>query len=150
SLPAEYFNPWYAPYGQLKPAMRRQARAGAFYDFSLPWNLGFNYNVSYGIRYVNNGTTGYEKNITQTLGLQGSVKLTPKTMINITSGYDFSTGKMSMTSVSMVRDLHCWQMSFTWIPFGNHKSWSFNIGVKSASLADLKYDKSYTQFDNMY
>lgn len=150
SLPPEYFNPWHDPYGQLNPAMRRQAMAGAYYDFSLPWNLGFNYNVSYGIRYVNNGTTGYEKNVTQTLGLQGSVKLTPKTMINVTSGYDFSTGKMSMTSISMVRDLHCWQMSFTWIPFGNHKSWSFNIGVKAASLADLKYDKSYTQFDNMY
>ena len=150
SLPPEYFNSWSDPYGELNPALRRQFMAGSYYDFSLPWNLGFNYNISYGIRYVNNGTTGYEKNVMQTLGLNGSVKLTPKTMISVTSGYDFATRKMSMTSVTMVRDLHCWQMSFTWIPFGNHKSWSFNIGVKAASLADLKYDKSYTQFDNMY
>ncbi len=150
SLPPEYFNSWSDPYGELNPALRRQFMAGSYYDFSLPWNLSFNYNISYGIRYVNNGTTGYEKNVMQTLGLNGSVKLTPKTMISVTSGYDFATRKMSMTSVTMVRDLHCWQMSFTWIPFGNHKSWSFNIGVKAASLADLKYDKSYTQFDNMY
>ena len=60
------------------------------------------------------------------------------------------TRKMSMTSISITRDLHCWQMSFTWIPFGNHKSWAFNIGVKAASLADLKFDKSYTQYDYMY
>jgi len=86
----------------------------------------------------------------QTLGLNASVRLTPKLMITATSGYDFAARKMSMTSISITRDLHCWQMSFMWVPFGNHKSWSFNIGVKSASLADLKYDKSYTQYDYMY
>ena len=51
---------------------------------------------------------------------------------------------------SISRDLHCWQMSFSWIPFGYHRSWSFNIGVKAASLSDLKYDKSQSMYDNMY
>ncbi|MEI3583701.1 MAG: hypothetical protein ACLRM8_06880 [Alistipes sp.] len=41
-------------------------------------------------------------------------------------------------------------MSFSWIPFGYHRSWSFNIGVKAASLSDLKYDKSQSMYDNMY
>jgi hypothetical protein len=41
-------------------------------------------------------------------------------------------------------------MSFVWIPFGTHKSWSFNIGVKAASLADLKYDKSQSMYDNLF
>ena len=41
-------------------------------------------------------------------------------------------------------------MSFSWIPFGYYRSWSFNIGVKAASLADLKYDKSQSRYDNMY
>ena len=150
SYPAEYFNAWSDPYGQLNPAMRRQWMAGQYYDFSIPWNLGFNYSISYNAQYVNNGTTGYRKKINQTLNVNGSVRLTPKTMITATTGYDFASRKMSMTSISITRDLHCWQMSFMWIPFGNHKSWSFNIGVKAASLADLKYDKSYTQYDNMY
>ncbi|MBQ2958367.1 MAG: LPS-assembly protein LptD [Alistipes sp.] len=150
SYPAEYFNAWSDPYGQLNPAMRRQWMAGQYYDFSIPWNLGFNYSISYNAQYVNNGTTGYRKKINQTLSVNGSVRLTPKTMITATTGYDFASRKMSMTSISITRDLHCWQMSFMWIPFGNHKSWSFNIGVKAASLADLKYDKSYTQYDNMY
>ena len=150
SLPAEYFNSWSDPYGQLNPAMRRQWMAGQYYDFSIPWNFGFNYSFSYNARYVNNGTTGYTKNIQQTINFNASVKLTPKTMITATSGYDFTSRKMSMTSISITRDLHCWQMSFTWIPFGNHRSWAFNIGVKAASLADLKYDKSYSQYDYMY
>ena len=150
SYPAEYFNAWSDPYGQLNPAMRRQWMAGQYYDFSIPWNLGFNYSISYNAQYVNNGTTGYRKKINQTLSVNGSLRLTPKTMITATTGYDFASRKMSMTSISITRDLHCWQMSFMWIPFGNHKSWSFNIGVKAASLADLKYDESYTQYDNMY
>lgn len=150
SYPAEYFNAWSDPYGQLNPAMRRQWMAGQYYDFSIPWNLGFNYSISYNAQFVNNGTTGYRKKINQTLSVNGSLRLTPKTMITATTGYDFASRKMSMTSISITRDLHCWQMSFMWIPFGNHKSWSFNIGVKAASLADLKYDKSYTQYDNMY
>ena len=150
SLPPEYFNSWSDPYGELNPAMRRQWMAGQYYDFSIPWNFGFNYSFNYSAQYVNNGTTGYRKNISQTINVNASVKLTPKLMITATSGFDFMTRKMSMTSISITRDLHCWQMSFTWIPFGNHRSWAFNIGVKAASLADLKYDKSYTQYDYMY
>jgi len=150
SLPPEYFNSWSDPYGELNPAMRRQWMAGQYYDFSIPWNFGFNYSFNYSAQYVNNGTTGYRKNISQTINVNASVKLTPKLMITATSGFDFMTRKMSMTSISITRDLHCWQMSFTWIPFGNHRSWAFNIGVKAASLADLKFDKSYTQYDYMY
>ena len=150
SLPPEYFNSWSDPYGELNPAMRRQWMAGQYYDFSIPWNFGFNYSFNYSAQLVNNGTTGYRKKISQTVNVNASVTLTPKTMITATSGFDFSTGKMSMTSISITRDLHCWQMSFTWIPFGNHKSWAFNIGVKAASLADLKFDKSYSQYDYMY
>ncbi|WP_418972287.1 hypothetical protein, partial [Alistipes communis] len=64
--------------------------------------------------------------------------------------YDIKENKLTTSSVSISRDLHCWQMSFSWIPFGAHRSWSFNIGVKAASLADLKYDKSQSMYDNMY
>ena len=150
SLPAEYFNCWSDPYGELNPAMRRQWMAGQYYDFSIPWNFGFNYSISYNAQYVNNGTTGYRKNINQTINFNASATITPKTMITASTGYDFTSGKMSMTSITLTRDLHCWQMSFTWIPFGTHRSWAFNIGVKAASLADLKFDKSVTQYDNMY
>ena len=150
SLPPEYQNPFYDPYGQMDPVLRRQYMAQTYYDFSLPWNFGFNYAVNYSVSYVNNGTTGYRKNVTQTIGFNGSLNLTPKVGITFQGGYDIKTNKLTTSSISITRDLHCWQMSFSWIPFGYHKSWSFNIGVKAASLSDLKYDKSQSMYDNLY
>ncbi|WP_297410510.1 putative LPS assembly protein LptD [uncultured Alistipes sp.] len=150
SIPPEYMNPFYDPYGHMDPVLRRQYMSQAYYDFSLPWNLGFNYTVNYSISYTNNGTTGYRKNVTQTIGFNGSVNITPKMGITFQGGYDIMQNKLTTSSVSITRDLHCWQMSFSWIPFGYHKSWSFNIGVKASSLADLKYDKSQSMYDNMY
>lgn len=145
-----YANPFYDPYGQMNPALRRQYMTQAYYDFSLPWNLGFNYTVSYSASPTNNGTTGYQKNITQTLGINGSVTILPKMGITFQGGYDFQAKELTPASITITRDLHCWQMSFAWVPFGHYQSWSFNIGVKAASLADLKYDKSQSMFDNLY
>ena len=150
TIPPEYFNPFSDPYGLMDPTLRRQYMAQAYYDFSIPWNLGFNYVISYSAQYTNNGTTGYKKNVSQTIGVNGSVNITPKTGITFTSGFDIQNRKLTTTSISITRDLHCWQMSFVWIPFGTHRSWSFNIGVKASSLADLKYDKSQSMYDNLF
>ena len=150
TIPPEYFNPFSDPYGLMDPTLRRHYMASSYYDFSIPWNIGFNYVISYGISYVNNGTTGYKKNVSQTIGFNGSVNLTPKTGISFTTGFDIQNRKLTTTSISITRDLHCWQMSFIWIPFGMHRSWSFNIGVKASSLADLKYDKSQSMYDNLF
>ena len=150
SIPPEYFNPFSDPYGLMDPTLRRHYMASSYYDFSIPWNIGFNYVISYNISYTNNGTTGFTRNVSQTIGFNGSVNLTPKTGITFTTGFDIQNRKLTTTSVSITRDLHCWQMSFVWIPFGTHKSWSFNIGVKASSLADLKYDKSKSMYDNLF
>lgn len=150
SIPPEYANPFYDPYGTMDPVLRRQYMAQSYYDFSLPWNLTFNYTINYSSSPANNGTTGYSKNVQQNIGVTGSINITPKMGITFQGGYDIKTNKLTTSSVSITRDLHCWQMSFSWIPFGYHRSWSFNIGVKAASLADLKYDKSQSMYDNLY
>ena len=150
SIPPEYMNPFYDPYGQLDPTLRRRYMAQTYYDFSMPWNLGFNYSVNYSLSYVNNGTTGVKRNVTQTLGFNGSITFSQKMGATLSGGYDISNGKLTATSISISRDLHCWQMSFSWIPFGYYKSWNFHIGVKAGSLADLKYDKSQSMYDNLY
>ncbi|MDE6375558.1 MAG: LPS-assembly protein LptD, partial [Alistipes sp.] len=150
SIPPEYQNPFYDPYGTMDPTLRRQYMAQTYYDFSLPWNFGFNYAVNYSSTPYNNGTTGYRRNITQTIGFNGSLTITEKTGITFSGGYDIKSNKLTTSQISITRDLHCWQMSFSWIPFGHYKSWSFNIGVKAASLSDLKYDKSQSMYDNMY
>ena len=150
SIPPEYMNPFYDPYGTMDPVLRRQYMAQTYYDFSLPWNFGFNYTVNYSISTGNYPPKGYKKNVTQTVGFNGSLNLTPKMGITFQGGYDIKANRLTTSSVSITRDLHCWQMSFSWIPFGTYRSWSFNIGVKAASLSDLKYDKSQSMYENMY
>ncbi len=154
SVAPEYTNPFFDPYGTMDPVLRRQYMSQSYYDFSLaPWNFGFNYAVNYSSRPSNGSTTTTKRfitTVTQTIGFNGSLNLTPKTGITLQGGYDIKARKLTTSSVSIARDLHCWQMSFSWIPFGYHRSWSFNIGVKAASLADLKYDKSQSMYDNMY
>ncbi len=149
-VPPEFTNPFYDPYGLMDAELRRQYMSKAYYDFSIPWNFGFNYRIAYGIRYVNNGTTGYEPNVTQSLSFNGSVTPTEKIGLTFSGSYDLEKKVLSGTQIAITRDLHCWQMSFSWIPLGYYRSWSFNIGVKAASLADLKYDKSQSMYDNMY
>jgi hypothetical protein len=68
----------------------------------------------------------------------------------INGGYDITANKLTTSSISITRDLHCWQMSFSWVPFGHYKSWNFHIGVKAGSLQDLKYDKSQSMYDNYF
>ncbi|MFR9566321.1 MAG: putative LPS assembly protein LptD, partial [Rikenellaceae bacterium] len=150
SIPPEYSNPFYDPYGTLDPTLRRQYMTQSYYDFSLPWNFGFNYVINYSISYTDNGTTGYEPNITQSVGFNGSLTLTSKMGVTFSGGYDIDANELTTSAVSITRDLHCWQMSFSWVPFGYYRSWNFNIGIKASSLADIKYEKTQSMYDSLY
>jgi hypothetical protein len=136
-----YTNPFDMEY-QMDPVERRRQMVSSYYDFSIPWNFGFNYSVSY-------RNDGLKAAITQTLGFNGSVTLTSKWGISFNGGFDLEQIRLTPGTVSINRDLHCWTMSFQWVPFGTMKSWQFHIGVKSSMLADLKYDKESSRFDNL-
>ncbi len=126
----------------LDPATRRQYMVSSYYDFSIPWNFGFNYSVSY-------DNNGLESRITQTLGFQGSVTLTGKWGVNFNGGVGIARRKFTPMQINLTRNLHCWSMSFQWIPMGQMKSYQFHIGVLSGMLADIKYDKQSSKFDNL-
>lgn len=112
------------------------------YDyFDIPWSFSFNYNFNY-------RKNGFKSQITQTLSFSGNFSLTPKWKISFSSGWDFETKKFTYTSFNLTRDLHCWVATLNVIPFGERKSYSFTIGVKSAILQDLKYDKQKSWYDN--
>jgi len=123
--------------------MRRRLMTGMYYDFSIPYNFGVNYSVS----YYNNGI---HKTVTQTMSFNASVNLTSKWAITYNGGYDFQSKKLTTGVFYLTRDLHCWQMNFSWVPIGFLKSWSFNISVKSGVLRDVKYDKRSSYYDNFY
>ena len=142
----EYSNPYfYDPNDPLDPALRRQLMTSQYYDFSMPWNFSFNY----AINYTNDGI---KPKITNTLGFNGSLTLDKdkKWAITYSGGFDFEQKELTPGVVTLVRDLHCWQMNFSCVPFGYRKSWSFNISVKSSLLQDLKYEKNSSHYDTMY
>ncbi len=125
------------------PAQVRRQMVSQYYDFNLPWNIGLSYSLNY-------NNDGLEKRITQALSFNGSLNLTPKWGITFSGGYDFKNKKVTPGTIVLTRDLHCWQFNFQWVPIGFRSSWSFNIGVKSAMLKDLKYDKRSSFYDNLY
>lgn len=115
---------------------------------TIPWSLNLNYSLSYKMRYAYPGyIMTKEDDIVQTLGFSGNVQVTPNWKVSVRSGYDFERNELSYTSIDVYRDLHCWEMRFSWIPFGNWKSWNFGINIKSAMFKDLKVEKKKTPFD---
>jgi len=109
--------------------------------FDVPWSLRMAYNFSY-------SKPTLTKNISQTLTMSGNVKLTPKTAITYNTGYDFNDNEITMTSLGISRDLHCWEMNLSWIPTGYLKSWNFTIRAKASMLQDLKYERRKDYHDN--
>lgn len=110
-------------------------------DFNAPWSLRVAYNMYY-------RTTGLKSDLNQTMTINGSLNLTDKWSINYTTGYDFKMKDITMTRIGIERDLHCWQMSFNWVPAGYLKMWDFTIRVKSSVLQDLKYERRKDFHDN--
>jgi hypothetical protein len=112
-----------------------------YVDFSIPWNLRLSYNVAY------SRSTG-AASVTQTTNFSGDVSLSQKWKITYSAGYDFVKNQITMTTLGLNRDLHCWQMSLNWIPIGKFTSYTFNIGIKSSMLKDLKLNRTRSFADS--
>ena len=113
-----------------------------YIDWGVSWSLNLNYNFTYTNvkNYVRQIWTP-KKTLVQTLGVQGQVNITPNWKFTFQTGWDFTNNELSYTSISLYRNLHCWQMSFNWIPIGPRKSWNFTINVKAQFLKDLRLTK---------
>ena len=110
----------------------------------IRWDNQWNVNIDYTLHYTNRYQQSldvYEREFIQTLNFNGAINVTDKWKFRLRSGYDFKQKNISYTSINIHRDLHCWQMSFNWIPYGGYKSWNFTIQAKSSLLQDLKLEK---------
>ena len=119
---------------------------------NVPWSININYSFSYRKAYqFSNGQVINQKNFTQTVGLSGNIKLTPRLSMNLSTNFDLMAMKMSTTQLSATYDLHCFNINVSWIPNGQWESWSFRIQANAAALADLlKFKKSSSYWDNAY
>ena len=120
---------------------------GGYYDFSVPWNISLNYNFSYVSTFVAREMDLQSHSI-RSISLSGNVSLTKNWRIAMTTGYDFVNKGWSYTTVDIYRDLHCWEMRFSWVPFGYYRSWFFQINIKADALQDLKYEKRQSYQEN--
>jgi hypothetical protein len=114
---------------------------GEYIDFDVPWNISIDYNLNY-------SKLGDLANLIQTVRLSGDFSLTPRWKIGYNTGFDFETKKVTTSNLSIYRDLHCWEMKLTAVPFGFYKSFNFQINIKSAVLQDIKYNKRIPWQDN--
>ena len=116
---------------------------------NVPWSLNFNYSFSMSRSYsYANNQLSKKDNYTQTLGVQGNIQLTPKMSVQAQSGWDFTAMKMTTTQFSFRYDLHCFNISVSWVPSGMYQSYSFLISANAAALADLlRFKKSTSYWD---
>ncbi|GAB3646769.1 putative LPS assembly protein LptD [Echinicola sediminis] len=133
--------------GQLNDAVENEINRIAndpsqYIDWSIPWNINYSYNLSYS-KSDRSGST----NITQAINLSGDVSFSEKWKINFNTGLDLSTQKITQSMIGIARDLHCWQMNASWIPFGSFTSYNIDIRVKASILQDLKISRRRSFFD---
>ncbi len=108
--------------------------------FDIPWSFNVNYSMNY-------SRLNYRTQYLHTFSFGGDFSLAPKWKIGCNSGYDFLQKKIAYTQFSVSRSLHCWALSFNWIPDGIRKSFTFSLHANSSMLQDLKVNKRRYWFD---
>ncbi len=114
---------------------------GDYVDFDIPWSMRVDYNFSY-------SKAKDVSKVVQTVRASGDFSLSPNWKIGFNSGYDLDRKQFTTTNLSIYRDLHCWEMRISVVPFGTYKSYNFQINAKSSILSDLKYNKRKSWQDN--
>ncbi|WP_188810175.1 putative LPS assembly protein LptD [Hymenobacter cavernae] len=120
-----------------------------YVDFEIPWELSSSFSASYtdpGPRpsrlTVLNRYLRPVPITVAALNLSGSVKLTENFRLGYSTGYDFKNKNVTFTSLDFYRDLHCWQISGNWRPFGYTRGYNVTIAAKSSLLQDLKLNRN--------
>lgn len=107
----------------------------------IPWSLSFSYSLNLRYGDFNPTKLEYDYALTHSLNFNGNIQPTKNWRFNFNATYDFDVKKISYMTCNITRDLHCWQMTASFIPVGPYKSYSFSIAVSSSLLKDLKLDK---------
>ena len=123
---------------------KAETDADGYMRFNMPWSLTFGYGITMrentGGKF-NTKTMRYPYKFSQNLNVSGNVRLSDGWNISFSSGYDFDQHKMSMTTASLQRDRHCFNMSCS-VVLAPYTSYNFSFRCNAATLTDaLKYDK---------
>lgn len=120
-----------------------------YVDFNIPWSFRFDYSFYYTNSFIPKDKNHPKpKSIMQSLNFGGRLNLTEKWNMDMNTNFDIEAMKFSFTTFNVSRSMHCWSMSFGFVPFGERKSYSFNLSASSALLRDLKISKQSSWRDN--
>ena len=123
---------------------KAETDADGYMRFNMPWSLTFGYGIT-----MRENTSGkfntksmrYPYKFSQNLNVSGNLRISDGWNISFSSGYDFDQNKLSMTTASLQRDLHCFNMSCS-VVLAPYTSYNFSFRCNAATLTDaLKYDK---------
>lgn len=138
--------------GGKKKKEKAKMDEDGYMAFSLPWSLTLSYGVSMQedrSRKINVRRMRYPFSFTQTLNASGYLRIADGWNITFTSGYDFDMKKISMTTMSLSRDLHCFEMSCS-VVLKPYSSFNFTFRARASELADaLKWDKRSSYSTNV-
>ena len=109
-------------------------------DFRIPWRINLSYNLAWNRNTNITMENPDQGSIIQTLSYQADLTLTPRWMISSRGTFDAKPLKFSTVSLDLHRNLHCWKMSFFWVPVGFNKSFLLRIAANASMLKDLKYE----------
>ena len=112
-----------------------------FTDFSLPWSLSFSYSLQFNKVY-DLRRQGFTNSLTQNVNWNSSVKLTEKWQLGINGYYNISEKQLGTLSLSIAREMHCWQMSINISPVGRYRFFNISISPKSGLLRDVKVNRT--------
>ena len=120
-----------------------KAKDSGYLFADSPWSLSVSYSLRYGAgREWDEKRNYYKMEFRHNLSFSASIGLGSGWKASTSLSYDVNAKKLSYTSINVSRDLHCWSMSASFVPFGPYKSYTFHIGVNASMLKDLKYDTS--------
>lgn len=119
---------------------------GEFADFNIPWSVNLSYTLSF-FRQRKIDLTGFETKFSQNLNWNGTLNLTPKWQIGVNGFYNITDKELGTLSLSLSREMHCWQMSINVSPVGKYRFFNISISPKSNILRDLKINRTRYFYD---
>ena len=114
-----------------------------FVDFNIPWSFNISFSLNFN-KSFDRSVKRFKTNLSSSINFNNSFSLTPKWNFSTNGYYDFNTNRLTQLTMSVSRDMHCWQMSINVIPIGDYRSFNITISPKSSILQDLRVNRTRT------
>ncbi|MBK7885268.1 MAG: hypothetical protein IPJ81_16925 [Chitinophagaceae bacterium] len=137
-------DPLLDPYQQEAAYLRNNP--AEYTDFSIPWSINFSYALNFQ-RFRKVDLSGFETVFSQNANWNGTLNLTPKWQIGVNGFYNITEKELGTISISLAREMHCWQMAINISPVGRYRFFNISISPKSNLLRDLKVNRTRYFYD---